>query len=147
LQEIALTATAEEAAIVEATEVDGVAHLAEADHPITEEVVAETEVTVVKMDEPRSNVKVYVSCASKRATSREIVLKRATVVVDLGMREEMMIEYHVATETIQDLPVQDGTEADATLPQPEDETLLPLEIEGPEITLGQDLLQNVETRP
>ena len=77
---------------MEATEVDGVAHLDEADHLTTEEVVAETEVTVVMMDEPRSNVKVYVSCASKRVTSRGIAPKLATVVVDLGMREEMMIE-------------------------------------------------------
>jgi anaerobic glycerol-3-phosphate dehydrogenase len=150
LQENALrAATAEEVVIVEATtEADAAAHLAEADLLTEEVAVAETEVTVVRMEEPRSSAKVFVSSASKRVTSRGTVPSLTTIVVDLDMREEMMIEVHAATEITQGLqPVQEEKEADATLPLPEDGTL-PREIEGrPETTLGQDLLQDAETRP
>lgn len=69
LQEIALMAVAtEEAVIVEATEIDGVAHLDEADHLTEEVVVEETEVAVVMMEEPRSSARVFVSSAGRRAT-------------------------------------------------------------------------------
>jgi hypothetical protein len=91
LQENALIpTTAEEVAIVVATEADGAAaHHAEADHP-TEEV-AETEVTVVRMDVRRSSAKVFVSSASKRVTSKETAPSQATtIVVDLDTKEEMM---------------------------------------------------------
>lgn len=68
LQEIALMAVAtEEAVIVEATEIDGVAHLDEADHLTEEVVVEETEVAVVMMGEPRSSARVFVSSAGRRA--------------------------------------------------------------------------------
>jgi hypothetical protein len=56
------------------------------------------------------------------------------------MREEMMNGFNVATETTQDLSVQKEIEADAvTLLKAEEEMHL-REIEGPEITHGQELL-------
>jgi len=143
LREIALKeTTAEEVVIVVATEADGAAaHLAEAGPP-TEEV-AETEVTVVRTDVRRSNVKVCVSSASKRVILRETAPMLATIAVDLAMREGTMIARHDATEISQDRPVRD--EADVT-PLPEDETHL-LEIEGPETSPAQEPLPDAEIRP